>query len=119
VALEPAAAEPAVPIKRHNHAFDCSSASTSVQMECKKSRYHCNSAGKVQAQYGRCILCDTECECRTLTTCSVTQQDVVCLEDELGVNVKDALSEIFTAQIMNETSVLLYNGTVLTNVRWE
>jgi hypothetical protein len=51
--------------------------------------------------------------------CSVTQQDVVCLEDELGVNAKDELSEIFTAQIMNETSVLLYNGTVLTNVRWE
>lgn len=117
VAREPAAVAGTALMKRHDYALDCSSASASIQKECKDFGYYCDSAGKVQAQYGRFVSCDIECECRALAKCLVTRWDVVCLKGKLVANTE--APGTFAGQVVNGTSVLLSNGTVMNNVKWE
>jgi hypothetical protein len=118
VAPESGAAEPAALTKRHNFALDCSSATAAVQKECKDFGYYCDAAGKVQAQYGRFISCDVDCECRTMANCLVNRWEVVCYKGKLVANASDVAPVTFPAQIIDETSVLLKNGTVLSDVHW-
>jgi hypothetical protein len=115
-----AVGEPAALAKRHNYALDCSTATTAVQKECKEFGYYCTSSGAVQALYGRYSGCDVACECRTVyTNCLVTRWEVICGKGKLVVDAKNEVSGTFVAQIINGTSVLLNNGTVLNNVQWD
>lgn len=116
---EPAAAEPAALTKRHNYALDCTSASTAVQNECKEFGYYCDSRGAVQAQFGRFVSCDVACKCHYLhTNCFVSRWDTICYKGMLVANANDVAPGTLAAQIINGTSVVLNNGTVLNDVQW-
>lgn len=111
--------EPAALTKRHNYALDCSSATAAVQRECGEFGHYCTSGGAIQALYGRYSGYDVACECGTLyTNCLVTRWEVICGKGKLVVDAKNEVPGTFVAQIINGTSVLLNNGTVLNNVQW-